>query len=67
MVRGQPDPQLQAVIAELNLDLAGFVPDDEGLAGFDLHGKATSQLPPDNKALQAAFAIFDKELASLMG
>jgi CO dehydrogenase maturation factor len=66
MVRGEPAPQLLAAIEELKLEAAGFVPDDEGLAGFDLHGKATSQLPAENKALQAAFAIFDKELAPLL-
>jgi CO dehydrogenase maturation factor len=66
MVRSEPDPQFKEAIAELKLDLAGFIPDDEVLAGFDLQGKATSQLPADNKAFQAALAIFDKELAPLL-
>ncbi len=66
MVRGEPAPELLESARELGLDLAGFVPDDEGLAGFDLKGKATSQLPADNKALNAAFAIFDGVLTPLI-
>lgn len=60
MVRGQDGQELAAVAQELGLDLAGQIPDDAALAGLDMKGQATSQLPADNPALSAAFAIFDK-------
>lgn len=60
MVRGQLDPALKQEAENLGLNLAGQLPDDDQLADYDRQGKPTSQLPPDNPARQAAFALFDK-------
>ena len=62
MVRGEPAPELMKTVDELGLNLAGILPDDEDLAAADLAGKPTSQLPADNKVVQAAFEIFEKVL-----
>ncbi|WP_449246102.1 ATP-binding protein [Desulfarculus baarsii] len=60
MVRGELAPELSAAAAEMGVELAGFIPDDEALAQADLQGRPTSKLPADNPAVKAAFAIFDK-------
>ncbi len=63
MVRGQPAPELLAAAQDMGMTLAGFVPDDGGLAEFDTGGRPTSRLPADNPALKAAYAIFERVLA----
>jgi CO dehydrogenase maturation factor len=63
MVRQEPTPEQLAGIAQLGLDLAGWIPDDPELAAFDQQGRPTSQLPADNPVVQAAFAIFERLLA----
>ena len=60
MVRGEPSPELLKAVEELGLKLAGWLPDDEELAGWDLGGKPISQLPADNPVVQAAYGIFDR-------
>ena len=59
--KGQMDV-LAGVVAEYGLDLLGIVPEDEELQEYDLNGKPTVALPPDNGALIAAYEIFDKML-----
>jgi len=56
-----PDDILK-LIAENGLEFAGMVPEDDVVYDFDSDGKPTVELPEDNKALQAAFQIFDKIL-----
>ena len=63
MVRGQPAPELLAAAKDMGLELLGVLPDDDQLAAADLIGEPTSQLPPDNPVVAAAFAAFDKVLA----
>jgi CO dehydrogenase maturation factor len=63
MVRGQPAPELLAAAAELGMEVAGVIPDDETLAAYDAKGLPTSTLPPESAARQAAFAVFEKVLA----
>lgn len=58
MVRNEPDPKVLEMIDGMGLTLAGTLPDDETLSEWDLAGKPISQLPADNKVVQAAFAIF---------
>lgn len=67
MVRGEPGPELLKYVEELGLELAGVIPDDETLASYDMTGKATSLLPPESAARRAAWAMFDKVLASQLG
>lgn len=59
MVRGEPAPELMKAVEEMGLNLAGWVPDDPELAGWDLSGKPISQLPPGNPVKDAADRIFD--------
>ena len=63
MVRGEPDAALLDAVKEMKLDLAGIIPDDEELAKYDLAGKPTTALPPENPVVVAAFDIFKKILA----
>ena len=48
------------IIGNNGLELAGTIPADETIYEFDLKGKPTIEMPVDNHAIQAAFAIFDK-------
>ncbi|MDA8141291.1 MAG: AAA family ATPase [Desulfobacteraceae bacterium] len=59
----QPDDEVLDMINQDGLELAGVIPDDETVYRFDLNGKATIEIGPDNPAVKAAFAIFDKILA----
>ena len=63
MVRGEPDPALLEAVKDMDLDLAGIVPDDEELAKYDLAGKPVAALPAENPVVIAAFDIFKKILA----
>lgn len=65
MVRGQPAQASLDAAAELGLEMAGYIPDDEELAEADLAGQPTSQLPQANAARQAAWAVFDKVIDEL--
>ncbi len=56
---GQMDV-LAAAVADHRLDLLGIVPEDAELQEFDLNGRPTVALPPDNRALVAAYEIFGK-------
>jgi CO dehydrogenase maturation factor len=48
------------IIGSDGLELAGTVPENETIYAFDLEGKPTIDMPMENKALKAAFDIFDK-------
>ena len=48
------------MINKEGLELAGTIPEDDAVYEFDLNGKPTVDIPNDNKALQAAFQIFDR-------
>jgi len=52
--------EIKDLISENKMDLAGTVPEDDQLCLFDSEGKPTVDLPEDNPAMAAAFAIFDK-------
>jgi CO dehydrogenase maturation factor len=56
---GQNQAILNAV-KDYNLDLVGMVPEDIELQEFDLNGRPTTELEKNNKALIAAYEIFDK-------
>jgi len=42
------------------LDLAGTIPEDPSIYEYDLNGRATVDIPEDNKAVKAAFDIFSR-------
>jgi CO dehydrogenase maturation factor len=56
---GQNQAILNAV-KDYNLDLVGIVPEDIEVQEFDLNGRPTTELEKNNKALIAAYKIFDK-------
>ncbi len=59
-VREEPSDIVLNMIKEENLELAGTIPEDDAVYEFDLNGKPTIDIPNDNKAVQAAFQIFDR-------
>jgi CO dehydrogenase maturation factor len=56
---GQNEAITQAV-EEYGLDLIGMVPDDSEVRDFDLNGKPTVELVNENRAVKAAYEIFEK-------
>jgi CO dehydrogenase maturation factor len=58
----EPSAEVLDLIKQDGLELAGAIPDDETVYRFDLNGRATIDIGPENAAVQAAFAIFDKIL-----
>ena len=56
----KPSAVVQRIIDTGGLELAGMIPDDEMIYEYDLNGKPTIDMPVDNRAVQAAFNIFDK-------
>ena len=56
---GQAEDIKEAADA-FGLELIGVVPEDEGIRAYDLKGIPTMKLPSDNKALQAAYEVFDR-------
>jgi len=51
---------LEEVVKEYKLVLVGLVPEDADLQQFDLNGRPTVELENDNRAVAAAYRIFDK-------
>ncbi len=58
--KGEPPPQVKALIDEAGLDYVGTVLEDETLYEYDLDGKPTIDMPMATPAVVSAFAIFDK-------
>jgi len=48
------------MIEKDDLELAGTIPEDTGVYEFDLEGRPTVELPDDNRAIKAAFDMFDR-------
>jgi CO dehydrogenase maturation factor len=61
--KGDPPPQVMALIEEAGVAYVGTVREDETLYEYDLAGKPTIEMPPETPAVQSAFTIFDKILA----
>jgi CO dehydrogenase maturation factor len=64
MVRDGQEEAMAKAASDMGLNLAGVVPDDPQLAGYDLAGKATSTLPADSPVVKAAFKAFESLLPS---
>ncbi|MFZ1985801.1 MAG: AAA family ATPase [Desulfatitalea sp.] len=61
--KSAPGADVLDLIGQDGLQLAGTVPDDDTVYTFDLKGRPTIEIDPDNAAVKAAFAIFDKIMA----
>ena len=59
-VQGELDQEILEELKRQNLQLAGFIPDDEQVYRYDLEGKPTFDLPVESMAVQAATRIFEK-------
>jgi len=55
-----PTDKVQAIVEQSGLELAGSIPADDTLTDYDFEGRPTIELPADNPALRAAYAIFDQ-------
>ncbi|MBL7208081.1 MAG: carbon monoxide dehydrogenase, partial [Desulfobacterales bacterium] len=53
-----PDPTRNMIKNE-GLELVGIIPEDSAVYEYDLNGRPTIELPHDNRAVKAAFMIFD--------
>ncbi|MCK4784572.1 MAG: AAA family ATPase [Desulfobacteraceae bacterium] len=51
---------IEEAVKEYELVLVGSVPEDADLQQFDLNGRPTVELEKDNRAVAAAYRIFDK-------
>jgi CO dehydrogenase maturation factor len=56
------EADIRKTAQEFRLELSGIIPDDELVREFDLSGKPTTQLTRNSKAVEAAFAIFERIL-----
>ncbi len=54
------DSTLQTVIDQQGVEFAGFVPADDLIFEYDLHGKPLIQLPAESKALSSFYTVLDK-------
>lgn len=54
------DKTLQTVIDQQGVEFAGYVPADELIFEYDLHGKPLIQLPAESKALTSFYSVLDK-------
>jgi len=62
-VKIEPEKEVLDLIGQDGLVFAGTIPDDETVYTYDLKGKPTIEIDPNNPAVTAAFRIFDKILA----
>jgi len=59
-VKDAPSDKVMKIVEDVGLELIGTIPEDDTLYEFDLDGRPTIEMPEDNEAVKAAFAIFDK-------
>jgi CO dehydrogenase maturation factor len=59
-VKEAPSDTILNIIKEKGLELAGTIPEDNEVYEYDLNGRPTIELPEDNKAVKAAYEIFNK-------
>jgi CO dehydrogenase maturation factor len=48
------------MVKKNGLEIAGTIPEDNDVYEYDLNGRPTIEIPEDNRAVKAAFEIFDK-------
>jgi len=59
-VKGAPAPAVMEIVKKAGIELAGTIPDDEGVYEFDLNGQPTVDLAEENAAVKAAYDIFER-------
>ena len=58
--KSAPPPEVMELLANNDLELAGIVPEDDGIYVYDLKGAPTIQMPESSPSVKAAYAIFDR-------
>jgi CO dehydrogenase maturation factor len=58
--KSEPTDAVYEMISQNGLELGGIIPEDSAVYEYDADGRPTVDIPEDNPAVQAAFAIFDK-------
>jgi len=58
-VKEKPSEAVFDMIQNNGIEIAGTIPDDSTLYEYDLNGIPTIKMPNDNKAVKAAFEIFN--------
>lgn len=59
-VKSGQEESIRKILTEYSLEMVGMVPEDHQVESFDLDGKPTIELGKESRAVQAAYAIFDK-------
>ena len=63
LIVNQVKEELSGTVLEIlnkaGLELAGTIPEDKTIYEYDLNGQPTIEIADDNRAMKAAFAIFD--------
>ncbi|MCD6273013.1 MAG: AAA family ATPase [Deltaproteobacteria bacterium] len=63
LIVNQVKEELSGTVLEMldkaDLELAGTIPEDKTIYEYDLNGQPTIEIADDNRAIKAAFAIFD--------
>ena len=63
LIVNQVKEELSGTVLEIlnkaGLELAGTIPEDKTIYEYDLNGQPTIEISDDNRAMKAAFAIFD--------
>ncbi|WDN90859.1 CO dehydrogenase maturation factor [Desulfosarcina sp. BuS5] len=63
LIVNQVKEELSGTVLEMldkaDLELAGTIPEDKTIYEYDLNGRPTIEISDDNRAIKAAFAIFD--------
>nr|HDN00278.1 carbon monoxide dehydrogenase [Deltaproteobacteria bacterium] len=59
------EQEIKDAASSFDLDLIGIVPEDEDIRSYDLKGEPTMELPPNNRALQEAYKIFNQLVSTI--
>jgi CO dehydrogenase maturation factor len=59
-VREAPSEEVLSLLGQDGLDLLGTIPADDTIYQYDFQGRPTFDIPADNPAAAAAFAMFDR-------
>jgi CO dehydrogenase maturation factor len=59
-MKAAPSDEILEILEKEGLSLAGIIPEDPMVYEYDLNGRPTVEMPDENGAIRAAYAIFDK-------
>ncbi|MBU4318918.1 MAG: AAA family ATPase [Proteobacteria bacterium] len=60
MNKEEPSKEVVQMLQDKGLAMAGTIPENDMVYQYDLDGRPTVEIPEDNQAIQAAYAIFDR-------